>query len=86
MDDATIEKCLAESDYIDELVELCDESDKPYVVGLLAINDLDPDDERFEPVYLLHEVLVNAAEMSPREALALIDNTLNAVIEGIAEL
>lgn len=82
---ATIEKCLAESDYIDELVELCDESDKPYVVGLLEINDLDPDDERFEPVFLLHEILVNMAEMSPREALALIDNTVNAVIEGVWE-
>jgi hypothetical protein len=81
---ATVEKCLVESDYIPELVEICDENDKPYVVGLLAINDLDPDNDLYDPVYLLHDLLVNAAEMSNREALTLIDNAVNAVIEGIA--
>jgi GT2 family glycosyltransferase len=83
--DDLIAECLTESDYIPELVEICDENDKPYVVGLLAINDLDPDDDRYDPVYLLHDILVNAAEMAPREALTLIDNAFNAMIDGIAE-
>ncbi len=83
--DATVEKCLAESDYIPELVKVCDENHKPYVVGLLAINDLDPDSDRYDPVYLLHDILVNAAEMAPREALTLIDNAFNVLVDGIAK-
>jgi hypothetical protein len=85
MDQETIEKCLVESSYIDELVGVCDSEDTHYVVGLLAVNDLDPDDERYEPLYLLHDILTSAGEMSDREALVLMDNVINEVIRGIAE-
>jgi len=85
MDQETIEKCLVESDYIGDLVEICDSEETHYVVGLLAINELDPDDERYDPLYLLHDILTSVGEMSEREALVLMDNVINQVIRGIAE-
>lgn len=85
MDKETIEKCLVESDYIDDLVGICDTEDTHYVVGLLVVNELDPDDERYYPLYLLHDILTSAGEMSEREALVLMDNVINEVIRGIAE-
>lgn len=55
------------------------------LADFLAIKGLDPDSDRYDLVYLIHQILVNAADMSPREALTLIDNAFNALIDGIAE-
>ena len=83
--DDLIAECLTESDYIPKIVEFCDERRVSYVGGLLAVNDLDPNDDRYNPVYLLHTMLTEGCELNSREAVTLIDNTVNAVIEGIAE-
>lgn len=80
-----IDECIEESDYISKTIEFCDERSSSYVGGLLAVHDLDPNDDRYKPVYLLHMMLTEGCELNSREVVTLIDNTVNAVIEGIAE-
>lgn len=77
--------CLKESDQIDQLVQICEEHETNYVTGLLAFNSLDPGDEIYDPIYLVNEILIKEGEMSPREAITLIDNALNSFIEGLVE-
>lgn len=77
--------CLKESDLIDDLVKICEEHETDYVTGLLAFNSLDPGDEIYDPIYLVNEILIRDAEMSPREAITLIANTLNSFINGLVK-
>jgi hypothetical protein len=83
--DDLIAECLTESDYIPKIVEFCDENRVSYVGGLLVVNDLDPDDDRYNPIYLLHTMLTEGCELNSREAVTLLDNAFEAFIGGIAE-
>lgn len=86
LDDAVVQECLAEREYIGEFVAACDKSDTDYVSGLLVMNSLDPNSELYNPVYFLHSLLTEKVELSSREAITLIDNALYSVISGIANI
>lgn len=82
-DDNIVQECLKEHEYIEKIANICEENDINYVEGLLVANELDPDSNLYDPLQLLHSLLVERADLSPREAIALLDNAFNAMIEGI---
>lgn len=85
LDDAIVQECLTEREYIGEFVRVCDESNADYVSGLLVMNDLDPNSELYNPIYFLHSLLTERGELSSREAIALIDNAFYSLLKGISD-
>jgi hypothetical protein len=81
--DNIVQECLKEHEYIEKIADFCDKNDLDYVSGLLAMNELDPNSDLYDPIQLLHALLVDRAELSSREAITLIDNAFNAMIDGI---
>jgi hypothetical protein len=86
LDDAIVQECLTEREYIGEFVAACDESDTDYVSGLLVMNGLDPHSGIYNPIYFLHSLLTEKVELSSREAITLIDNAFYSIISGIANI
>ena len=85
LDDAIVQECLTEREYIGEFVRVCDESNADYVSGLLVMNGLDPNSELYNPIYFLHSLLTERGELSSREAIALIDNAFYSLLKGILD-
>lgn len=85
LDDAIVQECLAEREYIGEFVEVCDQSDTDYVSGLLIMNDLDPDSDLYNPIYFLHALLTEKGGLSSREAITLVDNAFHSLLSGMSD-
>ena len=86
LDDAIVQECLTEREYIGGFVKVCDESNADYVSGLLVMNGLDPNSELYNPIYFLHSLLTERGELSSREAIALIDNAFYSLLKGILDI
>lgn len=85
LDDAIVQECLAEREYIGEFVAVCDQSNTDYVSGLLVMNDLDPNSEVYNPIYFLHALLTEKGGLSSREAITLVDNAFYSLISGMSD-
>jgi len=85
LDDAIVQECLTEREYIGEFVAVCDESNADYVSGLLVMNGLDPNSDLYNPIYFLHSLLTERGELNSREAIALIDNAFYSIISGMSD-
>lgn len=85
LDDAVVQECLAEREYIGEFVEVCDQSDTDYVSGLLVMNGLDPNSQLYNPIHFLHALITEKGELSSREAITLIDNAFYSLLSGISD-
>ena len=83
--DAVVQECLTEREYIGQFVEVCDQSDANYVSGLLIMNSLNPNSQLYNPIYFLHALLTEKGELSSREAITLIDNAFYSFISGISD-
>lgn len=78
-------RCLTESPYMEKLINACDSEECNYVSGLLILRGLDDFDESYDPLYVIHDILTEAGQMSEREAIVLIDNAINSVLDGIVK-
>jgi len=76
------EDVISEREYIGEFVKACDECSTDYVTGFLVMNELNPNSDLNRPIYHLHRLLVEQAELNPREAISLIDNAIYALLNG----
>ena len=86
MEKEMIDRALKEPKFIEEIVRVCDESETDYVTGIIIYYNLDPEEERYDPLYLLYDILTEKGEMSEREAMVLIHNSVQAVIRGMLDI
>lgn len=80
-----IRACLAEGEILQSIFDLCEKESVDYFEGFIAAIGLDNSDPRVNPARLLYNILCTDGQMSPREATALVDNSIRGVFECIAE-
>lgn len=80
-----VQDCLTEGEEISEILEICDDQGIDYFEGFIAAIGLDNEDSRLDPLRLLYNILGTDGEMSSRESISLLDNSMRGVFTCIAE-
>jgi hypothetical protein len=70
------------SDEIDRVMKTCEEGNLHYVEGLIFMYGHDSSASKFEPVFYLYDILKENCELSDKEILSLIDNSLSSVLDN----
>lgn len=67
---------------IDSMMSICEEGSSHYIAGLLLMNGYEPSLSKYEPVFYLYDILKENSELSEKEVLCLIDNSLSSVLDN----
>ena len=80
-----IQDCLVEDEEISKVLKICDDNGIDYLEGFIAAIGLDFEDQRMDPLRLLYTILGTDGEMSSRESITLLHNTINNLFICIEE-